>query len=82
MLRLHYISFNRAINTSPYIVKHGKLPKLQVDNKANQPESEEGLQEIRQNRDQTWQKYEQESIVKGTKLISEKFRKGDKILLY
>lgn len=76
------ISFNRAINTSPYVLKYGKQPNIEIDKKANNLREDKVIQEIRHSGDQVWQTYAQKDIIKGKKLIKGDFEIGERVLIY
>ncbi|KAF9760594.1 Retrovirus-related Pol polyprotein from transposon [Nosema granulosis] len=75
------ISFNRAIKTSPFILKYGKLPTLEIDKKlghiTQELDHERILAKVYQNR----KNYRRE-IEKGKKRAKDTFRIGDRVLVY
>ena len=76
------ISMHRAINTSPYILKYGKVPELQIDKELNQPEITIPKSETQEKRDRHFQKYAEKSIEKGKKLIKYDLQAGDPVLVF
>jgi hypothetical protein len=76
------LSFNRSIQTSPFIFKTGRLPNLPVDEAlglgtVTKPQA--GLQAIR---DAHFQSYATKDIVKGRRSVKEEFIPGDNVLIY
>lgn len=74
------ISFHRAINTSPYVLKYGKIPKLWDSAEMQNPISL--LTERLIQRDKHFENYAKNSIEKGTKTVNYNLRQGDQILVY
>jgi hypothetical protein len=73
------ISFNRAINTSPYILKYGKEPK--IDHNQHAVEQEFARDELMRLRDRHFEKYKK-SIIKGKKTIEYNIGVGERVLIY
>ncbi|KRH92376.1 putative LTR retrotransposon, partial [Pseudoloma neurophilia] len=74
-------SYHRAIRTSPYILKFGKMPRLEVDEKnkvtVKVEDKEKLLETIRKYRE----KYNK-TIEKGRRKRSIEFKDGEKVLLF
>jgi hypothetical protein len=76
------ISFHRAINTSPYILKYGKLPELEIDKEFNQSEKLVSKTDLLAQRDIHFEKYAKTAIEKGTKLVKYELQPGDEVLIF
>lgn len=76
------ISFNRAISTSPYALKHGQQPQLKVDIKYGLPIKHEGIQKLINKRDSNYLKYATKSIVKGKVFDKDEFSVGERVMIY
>ena len=74
------ISFHRAINTSPFILKYGKSPKIQIEGKEINPQ-EYSKSQLMDMRDEHFRKY-QRAIQKGTKVIKNNLEPGDPVLIF
>ncbi len=76
------ISFNRAINNSPYIIKFGKNPIFQIDQKYNVLNGETNLEEPIEKREKTIENYVKKNIIKGKRKYNATFKIGDPVLLF
>ena len=74
------ISFHRAINTSPFILKYGKSPKIQIDGK-ELDSREYSKPQVMNMRDEHFKKY-QTSIQKGAKEIKSNLEPVDPVLIF
>lgn len=76
------ISFNRAINTSPLIMKYGKYPDLCVDKKFGVLNHKVPIKKIWNERNQLFKKYAKKNIEKGKIQIKTEFSPNDKVMIY
>ena len=76
------MSFNRSISTSPYIMKHGKLPDIEIDNKYGKTKINRCLINIKNARDKNFSTYAQKDIVKGKISASNNFKVNDSVLIF
>lgn len=76
------ISFHRALNTSPMIIKYGNSPYTEIDKKFGIPEKKIPLSTTRQKRDEKFDKYADKYIKKGKIEITEALESGEKVLVY
>ncbi|MGL4850984.1 MAG: reverse transcriptase domain-containing protein [Clostridium sp.] len=74
-------AFNRSIGTSPYILKHNKLPTLPVDEELNQQDVTFSAEQLSKSRDDNFEKYKK-AIVKGQVEITKRLNIDDKVLIY
>ena len=65
------ISFNRSIQTSPFIMKFGKVPMLEIDKEMGQNEIVKPIRESQHKRQEGLESYLSRDIVKGKKTISQ-----------
>ena len=72
---------HRAINTSPYILKYGRIPELKIDQELNQPEIIIGKTESQNKRDIHFQKYSK-AIEKGSKVVKYNLQEDDPVLIF
>jgi len=77
--RAYNISFNRAVNTSPYILKFGKDPLIVTDREIQTDEY--SLSDLMQKRDQNFEVYKK-GIIKGKKTVPYDLEVGEKVLIY
>ena len=75
------ISLHRAINTSPYILKYGRIPELKIDQELNQPEIIIAKTESQNKRDIHFQKYSK-AIEKGSKVVKYNLQEDDPVLIF
>ena len=75
------ISFHRAINTSPYILKLGKVPLIDVDQQLEQQEIIVPKTEATAARDSHLSSYNK-AIQKGKRVVKYNLKIGDKVLVY
>ncbi|MGL4342012.1 MAG: DDE-type integrase/transposase/recombinase, partial [Lactococcus lactis] len=75
-------SYNRSIRTSPYMMKFGKLPMLEIDRELNQEEKIISKSCQKNKRDEEITKYYEKDIVKGKIQVKMEANKGDKVLIY
>ena len=75
------ISFHRALNTSPYILKFGKNPIIHIDDKFKNEEIIFSKSKLIEERDNHFEKYKS-AIEKGKKTVNYDLKKGDKVLVY
>jgi hypothetical protein len=75
------ISFNRAIGTTPYNLKYGTIPLLEIDKKFNIQISHKSLQEMRNQRKISFESY-QKSIEKGKRTVYMNLKIGDPVLIF
>lgn len=76
------ISFNRSIQTSPFIMRHGMLPDLEIDKKLGIIKIEQDKISIKKKRDDHFQEYSKRDIEKGKILIKEQLLHGDQVMIY
>ena len=76
------LSFNRSIQTSPFIMKHGKLPDLDIDKRLGIIDIEQNKIAVKQKRDDHFQEYSEKDIEKGKVLIKKQLQLGDPVLIY
>ena len=76
------ISLHRAINTSPYILKYGKVPELPIDMETEKIEIILPRSEILAERDIHFNRYAKKSIQKGTKIVKYDLSVGDRVLVF
>lgn len=73
------ISFHRAINTSPFILKYGKRPTLNTE---DFPETEElARDELMKQREDHFERYKK-CIEKGKRTVPYNLKIGDRVLIY
>lgn len=75
------MSFNRAIGTSPYILKHSKLPELDIDRKLGVINKQFPMDRLITKRNQNFEKYKK-SIIKGKLEKTSQIKVGDRVLIY
>lgn len=77
------ISFNRSIDSSPFILKYGRHPVMKVDKllKIEIPNCPP-LQDIYEIRNKHWVSYSKKDIQEGIKSVPNDFKVGDKVLIY
>lgn len=75
------ICYNRSIGTSPYILLHGQLPTLPVDNLFGLRNTHVDQEEVNRNLDKLREKYDKE-IIQGKKSIPYNLNSGDAVLIY
>ena len=75
------ISLHRALNTSPYILKYGRIPELQIDNELNQPEIIIEKSESQNKRDRHFLNYSK-AIEKGSKIVKYNLLPDDPVLIF
>lgn len=76
------ISFNRSIDTSPYILKHSIPPILDIDNKLGLIVIPKDKRKLITERNKNFSKYALKNIQKGQREIKEKLNIGDKVIIY
>lgn len=76
------ISFNKAKQTSPYIIKYGRIPDLLVDKKLGLINKTESIAEVRTNRDQNFDHYAKKYIEKGKILCKYDLKPGDNVAIF
>ncbi|KRH92665.1 transposable element, partial [Pseudoloma neurophilia] len=74
-------SFNRAIGTSPYILKYGRTPSFEIDKKHQIQVKYENQEILRQNIEKNRENY-RKAIEKGKVERKITFNIGDKVLVY
>lgn len=74
------ISYHRGINTSPYILKYGRTPKLEIAGKVIESK-ELSKPELIEMKEEHFKHY-QESIKKGTKEVKYNLEIGDYVLIF
>lgn len=75
-------SFNRSIQTSPFIFKYGRYPNLSVDVLANKTPERIDQELLKERRDRNLIRYEERDIRKGKILIKQEFLTGDRVLVF
>lgn len=75
------ISFHRAINTSLYILKFGKIAILEIDKEWNAEEITITKAEAVKNRNTHFEAYKS-SIEKGKRTVNYNLKIGDKVLIF
>ncbi|KAF9743250.1 Transposon Ty3-I Gag-Pol polyprotein, partial [Nosema granulosis] len=75
------LSFNRAIGNSPFVLKYGRLPELNIDKDLFQPRVWLSRKETHDRKRETFQRYRQQ-VVKGKITSNKDFRIGDKVLIF
>lgn len=75
------LSFNRSIGTSPYLLKHGSLPVLEVDKEFGISNKKIPMDILIQKRNRNFHRYKS-SIVKGNLDRSKEIEIGSKVLAY
>ena len=76
------MSFNRAIRTAPYIMKFGKIPRLEIDDKLGTIEPKFILESQHRERDMRFNDYALKSIQKGKIELKSSLKAGDRVLIY
>lgn len=76
------ISFNRAIGTSPYLLKYGRHPYPKIDEELKLKELSRSKHELMENRDRLFEAYADKNIVKGKRRVTTEYKLGDKVLVY
>ncbi|KAM0681158.1 hypothetical protein COBT_004132, partial [Conglomerata obtusa] len=76
------ISFHRALQTSPYIFKHGKTPELPLDAYQNVKQIEFEREKLIHRRNLHFKKYGKIDIEKGKITNKNVFNVGDDVLVY
>ena len=76
------ISFQRAIGTSPYVLKYGKNPILAIDEITGIQPKQKNLISLRAKRDDNWKRYVKNNIQKGKVEIKNNLRIGDPVLVF
>jgi Integrase core domain len=75
------LSFNRALGTSPFIFKYGRLPELDIDKDLFQPRILVSKVQLRNQKKTIFKKYRQQ-IVKGKVEQNRNFKVGDFVLIF
>ncbi|MGL5708693.1 MAG: reverse transcriptase domain-containing protein [Aeromonas sp.] len=75
-------SYNRSIRTSPYIIKNGRTPVVDIDNRLGVKQQIVTKIEAIENRNKHFQAYAKKYIEKGRKTSKNNFCVGDKVLVY
>lgn len=76
------ISFNRAIGTSPFVLKSGKEPVMEIDRRYGKTTGIIPATQRWSERDKNWKKYANKAIEKGKVVTTANFATGDKVLVY
>lgn len=76
------ISYNRAIRTSPMIIKYGTIPDLEIDTKLNVTSQTEPILEVRDLRDRNFSRYAEKGIQKGKRVCKNNLEIGDSVAIY
>lgn len=76
------LSYNRSIGTSPHILHMAQSPTFPIDKLLKITSSPFNQANLFSERDKHHSKYSRSSIVKGSKEIKQKFKTGEKVLLY
>lgn len=76
------LSYNRAIKTSPFEFKFGRLPSLPIDIKFGRKEIKRSIQNLQNIRDQHFQEYSEKNIQKGKINCSNDYKIGDRVLVF
>ncbi|KAF9762095.1 Gag-Pol polyprotein, partial [Nosema granulosis] len=75
------MSYNRAIGTSPFVVKKGRLPELDIDKELLQPRIFVSFKQSQDRKKTIMKKYRQQ-IIKGKILNKKCFEVGDQVLVF
>ncbi|KAI5171246.1 hypothetical protein PAEPH01_1590, partial [Pancytospora epiphaga] len=75
------ISFNRSINTSPYVLLMGQCPQLPIDKKFNVSTKFRHKATLLADRDKHFSTYKKD-IIKNRKLIKPNLKIGDQVFIY
>ncbi|KAF9761100.1 Retrovirus-related Pol polyprotein from transposon [Nosema granulosis] len=75
------LSFNRAIGTSPFIFRKGRLPELPIDIQLGQPRINVSRKKIMNKRKTVFLKYKHQ-IEKGKVQTKNAYKEGDKVLIF
>ena len=76
------MSFNRSINTSPYILRYGTLPDLKIDIMLKKTNIIRDRAISRQTRDDHFPTYAERDIIKGKRQAKNDYQVGDKVLVF
>lgn len=76
------ISFHRGIDTSPFMIKYGKLPDMSVDAKHSNTTKSISIDALRNKRDRKFETYASKNIQKGKVRDLREFQNGDKVLIF
>ncbi|KAM0675933.1 hypothetical protein GVAV_000711 [Gurleya vavrai] len=76
------LSFNRSILTSPYLIKYGMMPNLNIDNILKLKSIEESRIELQQKNNKNKDAYINKSIVKGKIQCKDDYKIGDEVFIY
>lgn len=76
------ISFNRAINTSPYMLKYGKISMLPIDIVYGCKEKTYPREKLFQKRNELFDEYAERNIQKGKISYKPEINVGDGVLVY
>ncbi|KAI5149383.1 hypothetical protein ENBRE01_0871 [Enteropsectra breve] len=75
-------SFHRALRTSPYIFKYGKLPDLNIDKKLGIIDKTVSLKQVRDIRNANFEEYSLKHINKEKNIWNSTLKEGDKVLVF
>lgn len=76
------ISYHRAINTSPFIMKYGKEPELDIDKEFNVQPNIISKPKLSTERDRHWSNYSERNIIKGQKQLKNNFDVGESVMIF
>ena len=76
------ISFNRAIQTSPYIFRYGKTPIFEIDKDLNIQEKIIPVQKSIEKKNLKFNEYAKKNIEKGKIALKRNLKLGDPVLIF
>lgn len=76
------ISLNRAIGTSPMLIKYGRVPDMEVDKIYDKVGWTTPIDHLRKVRDKKFREYAEKNIVKGKRFDGRRFEIGEKVLIF
>lgn len=75
------LSFNRSIQTCPYLMAYGTVPDLEIDSRLTAPKTIRNRTLLWQNHRDHREAYNRD-IVKGKKLATNNFQTGDQVVIF
>lgn len=76
------ISYHRGLRASPYVFKYGRMPNILDKQLGEHRDKTYTRDELLNNRNSNIDNYNKKDIEKGKKDIKEKYKPGDKVLVY
>lgn len=76
------ISFNRSIGTSPYFLKFGRQPQIDIDVDFDVEPKQHEMSYIIKERNAAWNSYKKKNIEKGKKIVKYNLKENTPVLVY